>query len=44
MREALKIYESEPLNATIARYSNDYYIVSVTMQTKGGGGGGTLYR
>jgi len=40
MREALKIYESEPLNAAIARYSNDYYIVSVTMQTKGGGGGG----
>jgi len=40
MREALKIYESDPLNAAIARYSNDFYIVSVTMQTKGGGGGG----
>lgn len=40
MRAALKIYESEALNAAIARYSNDYYIVSVTMQTKGGGGRG----
>ncbi len=40
MRAALKLAESEPVNAAIARYASDYYIISVTMQTKGGGGGG----
>ena len=39
MRAALKVYESEPLNAAIARYSIDYYIISVSMQTRGGGAG-----
>ena len=40
MRAALKLAESEPLNAAIARYANEYYIISVAMETKGGGGGG----
>lgn len=40
MRAALKLAESEPLNAAIAMYSTDYYIISVSMQTRGGGGRG----
>jgi len=39
MRAALKLYESEPVNAAIARYASDYYIISVSMQTRGGGAG-----
>ena len=40
MREALKLSASEMLNAAIARYEKDYYIVSVTMHVEGAAGAG----
>ena len=40
MREALKVAESDPLNAAIAKYAGDYYIVSVSMDVEGGSGSG----
>jgi hypothetical protein len=40
MREALKLSESDALNAAIARYEKDYYVVSVTMHVEGAGSGG----
>lgn len=40
MREALKIAESDELNAEIQKYSSDYYIIGVQMQIEGGAGAG----
>jgi len=40
MREALKLSESDALNAAIAKYADSYYVIGVQMQVEGGGGGG----
>jgi hypothetical protein len=39
MREALKVAESEQLNAAIDKYASDYYIIGVQMQVEGGASG-----
>jgi hypothetical protein len=39
MREALKVAESDQFNAEIQKYVNDYYIIGVQMQVRGGASG-----